>query len=136
MLTLVILFSTVIRAVVVAKLLILVISDLTLFILMLRIVLVAKLVLSDILSSMFLTFALYSVCLINSFFTTLLSLLKSAGVVSNFAISNLSTLLFQLLKLVGKFFNLSISTLSTSVFELTRSDFAANLVVSILVAFF
>ena len=74
--------------------------------------------------------------LTTSFLTTLLSLLKSTGAVSNFTISNLSTLLFKLLKLVGTIFNLLISNLSTSVFKLTRSDFDANLDVSIPVAFF
>ena len=103
LLTLGILFSAAVRAVLVAKLLILGISTLTSFILVLRIVLVAKLVISGILSSIFLILALYSVFLTTSFFTTLLSLLKSTGVVSNFTISNLSTLLFELLKLVGTF---------------------------------
>ena len=40
-----------------------------------------------------------------------------------------------MLKLVGTHFNLSISNLSTSAFKLTRSDFAANLDVSIPVTF-
>ena len=43
----------------------------------------------------------------------LLGLLKSTGVVLNFAIVNLSTLLFKLLKPLGTSFNLSISNLST-----------------------
>ena len=50
--------------------------------------------------------------------------------------SNLSTVRCKLLKLVGTFFNLSISNRSTSAFKLTRSDFAANLDVSIPVAAF
>ena len=70
-----------------------------------------------------------------SFFTTLLSLLKSTGTGTNLSRSNLSTLLFKLLKLVGTIFNLLISNLSTSVFKLTRSDFDANLDVLIPVAF-
>ena len=97
---------------------------------MLRIVLVAKLVISGILSSIFLILALYSVFLTTSFFTTLLSLLKSTGKSANLSTSNLSTLLFKLLKLVGKLFNFSISNLSTSVFKLAESDFSAKLEVS------
>ena len=81
-------------------------------------------------STIFLILALYSVFLTTSVFTTLLSLLKSNGVVFNFTISNLSTLLFKLLTLVGTHFNLS-----SSAFKLTGSDFAANLNVSIPVAF-
>ena len=110
--TLEILFSTVIRATVVAKLVILGISSLTLFILALREALeaklailgispltsfmvtlrealVAKLAISGILSSKFLILALHT-----SFLTT----------------SNLFTLYFELFKLVGTFFNLSVST--------------------------
>ena len=60
LLTLGILFSTVLRAVVVAKLVILGISPLTSFILTLRVVLIAKLVISGILSSIFLILALYT----------------------------------------------------------------------------
>ena len=112
------------------------ISALTSFILVLRIGLVAKLVISGILSSIFLILALYSVFSATSFFTTLLTLFKSTRIVSNFTISNLSTLRFKLLKLVGPLFNLSISNLSTSPFKLTRSNFAANLDLSIPVAFF
>ena len=93
LLTSAILFSTALRAVVVAKLVILGILTLTSFILALRVVLVPKLVISDILSSTFLILALL--------FTTVLSLLKSTGVVSNFTTSNLSILLFKLLKLIG-----------------------------------
>ena len=52
---------------------------------------------SAILSSIFLILALHSSFLTTSFFTTLHSLLKSAGVVSNFPISNLSTLLLNCL---------------------------------------
>ena len=51
------------------------------------------------------------------FFTALLSLLKSTGVVSNAPISNLSFLLFKLLKPIDTFLKLSISNLSTSDFK-------------------
>ena len=98
LLTLGILFSTAVRAVVVAKLVILDISSLTSFILALRVVLVVKLVTSVILSSISLIFVT------TSFFTTSLRLLKSTGVISNFPTSNLSTLLFKLLKPLGTFF--------------------------------
>ena len=63
--TLGILFSIVVRAPVVAKLVILGISFLIAFILALRVVLVAKLVISGILSSIFFILALYT-----SFLTT------------------------------------------------------------------
>ena len=56
-----ILFSTAVRVVVVAKLLILSIFDLTSFMLALRVVLLAKLVISSILTSMFLIFTFYYV---------------------------------------------------------------------------
>ena len=59
LLTLGILFSAAVRAVVIAKLVILGISFLTSFILALRVVLVAKLVISDIKSSIFLILAFY-----------------------------------------------------------------------------
>ena len=68
----------------------------------------------------FLTNSSYSVFL-TTFFTTLLSLLKSTGVVYNFPISNLSILPFKLLKPLGNFFNLSISNLSISHFKLAKS---------------
>ena len=100
-----ILFSTVVRAAVVAKLVILGIPFLTSFILALREALVAKLVILGILSSISLILASYSVFLTTSFFTMSLSLLKSVG--TSF---NLSTYSFS---------NLSISNLSTSVFKLT-----------------
>ena len=64
LLTLGILFSTALRAVLVAKLVILGISPLTSFILALRVVLVAKLVISGILSSIFFILALYTSFLI------------------------------------------------------------------------
>ena len=91
---------------------------------------------SSILSSIFVILALYSVFLTTSFFTTLLSLLKSSGVVFPFSISNLSILLFKLLQLVGTIFDLSLFNLSISAFKLIKSDYAANLDVSINVAFF
>ena len=65
----------------------------------------------------FLTNSSYLVLLTTSFFPTLLSLLKSTGVVSNLPISYLSTLLFKLLKPLGTYLNLSISNLSTSDFK-------------------
>ena len=71
-----------------------------------------------------------------SYFTTLLSLLKSTGVVSNLPISNLSTLLFKLPKPLGTFFNLSISYLFTSDFKLAKSFFLANCDVSTPAALF
>ena len=50
-----------------------------------------------------LTNSLYSDFLTTSFFTKLLRLLKSTGVVSSFPIPTLSTLIFKLLKLSGAF---------------------------------
>ena len=70
-------FNLALRAVVVAKLVILGISFLTSFILKLRVVLVAMLIMSGILSSIFLILALYTSFLMTSFFTTLLSLFQS-----------------------------------------------------------
>ena len=84
LLTLGILFSTVVRAVLVAKLLLLSIFPLTSFILALRVVLVTKLVILGILSSIFLTLALYSVFLTTSFFTTLLVYLNQQEQVLNY----------------------------------------------------
>ena len=110
-------FSTAVNVEVVAILLILDISALTSFIFVLRIVLVPKLVILAISSSIFLILALYSVFLTNSFFTTLLSLLKSTGTDANLLTSTLSTLLFKLLKLVDKLFNLSMSNSTTSVLD-------------------
>ena len=105
------------------------------FILELRVALVATLVILSILSSITSILALHLICLTTLFFTTLLSLLKSTGIVSNFTISNLPTLFFKLLKLVGTFFNSPISNLLNSVFKLTRSDFAAHLDVSLPLTF-
>ena len=96
LLTLGILFSTLVRPIVVGKLgirYILGILPLSSFILALRVVLVAKLVMSGILSSIFFILALYTSFLTTSFFTTLLSLLKSRGTSTNLSTSNLSTLL-------------------------------------------
>ena len=104
-----ILFSTTVRAVLVAKTVILGIWALTSIILVLRIALVANLVISGILSSIFLILALYSVFLTTPFCTTLHSLLKSTRTGASLSISNLSTWLFKLLKLAGKLSNLSIS---------------------------
>ena len=59
LLTIGILFSTAVRALVVAKLVILGISPLTSFIIALRVVFVAKLVISGILSSIFFILTLY-----------------------------------------------------------------------------
>ena len=112
LLTFGILFSTAVRAVVVAKLVILGISPLTWFILALTVVLVAILVISGILSSILFILALYTSFLTISFFTTSLSLLKSRRTGTNLSTPNLSTLLFKLLKPLGIFFNLSISNSS------------------------
>ena len=87
LLTLGILFSTALRSVLVAKLVILGISPWTSFILELGIVLVAKLVILGILSSIFFILALYTSFLTTSSFTTSLNLLKSTGTGKN----NLST---------------------------------------------
>ena len=65
----------------------------------------------------FLTISSYSVFLMAPFFTALLSLLKSTGVVSNAPISNLSFLLFKLLKPIDTFLKSSISNWSTSDFK-------------------
>ena len=79
-----ILFSTTVRAVVlVAKLVMLGILFLTLFILALRVVLIAKLVISSILSSIFWILTSYTYLLTTLFFTTSLSLLKATGTGTN-----------------------------------------------------
>ena len=124
LLTLGILFSTAVRAVVVAKLVILGIWFFTSFILALRLVLVAKLVISGIQSLIFFLLALHTSFSTTSFFTTSLSLLKSRGKGNTLSTSNLSSLLFKLFKLVGTFFiYLSISNLSTLDFKLAKSTF-------------
>ena len=74
LLTFGILFSTVVRAAVAPRLVILAISPLTSFILALRQALAATLVISGILYSIFLILALYTSFLTTSFFTTSLSL--------------------------------------------------------------
>ena len=82
LLALVISFSTAVRTVVVASL-ILCISPLILFILALREVAVATLVISGILSSICLILELYASSLTTSLFTTSLSLLKSTETDTN-----------------------------------------------------
>ena len=121
LLTFGILFSTAVNAEIVAKPLILGISVLTL-----RIVLLAKLVILGFLSSIFLILALYAAFLATSFFTALLSLLKSTEAGANLLITDFYILLFKLLKLIGKLFNLSISNLTTSIFKLAEFDFSAT----------
>ena len=76
-------FILALRPEVVTNLVILGILPLTSFILVSRVVLVAKLVISGILSSIFFILALYTSSLTRSFFTTSLSLLKSAGTGTN-----------------------------------------------------
>ena len=90
-LTLGMLFSTAVTALVVANSVKLGISPLTSFILALREALASNLVISGILSSIFFILALYTSFLTTSFFTTLLSLLKSTGTGTNLSTSNLST---------------------------------------------
>ena len=70
-----ILFSAAVKALVVAKLVILSVSPLTSFILALRVVSVARLEISDILSSIFFTLALYTSFLTTSLFTKSINLL-------------------------------------------------------------
>ena len=72
-------FTLALREALVAKLIILGISPLISFILALREALVAQLVISGILSSIFLNLALYTSFLTTSFFITSLLLLKSTG---------------------------------------------------------
>ena len=105
---------------------------------MLRVVLVANLVISSILSSIFLILAFYTSFLTTSFFTASLSLLKSTGTGTNLQKSYLSTLLFKLLKFksLKLVFSLSISNLSTLKFKLVKSTFLANFDVSTPVAIF
>ena len=69
---------------------------LTSFILALRIVLVAKLIISGILSLIFLILALYTPFLTISFFTTSLSLLKSTGIDANLSTSFFIYFIFQI----------------------------------------
>ena len=114
-----IIFSTAVRALVVAKFVILgillltsfilalgaevvaklvMLCPLTSFILELSVVLVAKLIISGHLSSIFLILVLYTSFLTTSFFTASLSLLESTGTGTNLSTSNLSTLLVKLIK--------------------------------------
>ena len=81
-------FILLLRAAVVAKLIMLGILLLISFILALRVVLVAKLVISSILSSIFFILALYTSFSTTSFFTISLSLLKSTGTGPNLSTSN------------------------------------------------
>ena len=76
LLTLGISFSTALRAILVAKVVILGISTLTTFILALRESLVAKLVILRILSAIFFVWALYTTFLTTPYFTRSLNLLK------------------------------------------------------------
>ena len=128
-------FILALRAVVVAKLVILVISPLTSFMLSLRVVLVRTFVISGILFSIFWILAFYTSFLMTSFFTASLSLLKSAAAGTNLSTSNWSTLHFKLLNLFDTFFSLSISNLSTSDFKLAKLSFLANFNVSTPVGF-
>ena len=81
-------FILALRAVVVAKLLMPGISFLTSLILALRVVLVPKIVISGILYLIFFILALYRSSLTTSFFITSLSLLKSTGTGTNLSTSN------------------------------------------------
>ena len=96
LLTLSISFSTIVRAALVAKLVVLGIWLLTWFILALREALVPTLVISGILSSMFLILPLYTSFLTTPFFTTSLTLIKPTGKGTNLSLSNLSALLLKL----------------------------------------
>ena len=129
-LTLGVLFLTFVRTVLIAKLVILDISFLNSFILVLRAAAAAKLLILGILSSISLMLALYTSFLTTSFFTTLLSLLKSTETGTNLSTSNLFTVILKLFKPVGTFYNLSISCLSTSDFKLAQLYFLANFHVS------
>ena len=73
---------------------------------------------------------LYLYLLTPSFFTTSLTLFKSARTVTNLPTFNLSALLFQLFKPVATFPNLSRSYLSTSDIKLAKSSSLANIDVS------
>ena len=133
--TLGILFSTAVKGVVVAKLVILGILFLTSFILALRVVLVAKLVIPGTLSPIFSILASYTSFLTTPFFSTSLSLLKSTGTGTNLSASHFIYLL-KLLKSVGTFFSLSISNLPTLGFKLAKSTFSAHFDVSTPAVFF
>ena len=96
LLTLVILFSTAVRAVLVAKVIAVRISPLASLILAKRVVLVATLVILDILSSIFFILAIYTSFLTASFFTAWLSFLKPTVTGTNLSTSNLSISFFKL----------------------------------------
>ena len=101
-----------------------------------KIIVVGKLLISGILSSIFLILALYTSFLTTLFFIKSLSSLKSTGTGTNLSTSNYSNLLFKLLKLLGTSFNLSISNLSTLDLKLAKSIFLGNFGASIAVAYF
>ena len=103
LLTLCISFLTALRAVLVAKLVILVISPLNSYILPSKVVLVATLQISGILSSIFFILALYTSFLTTSFLQHHLIFLNRQEQVNSLSASNLSTLLFKLPKLGGNF---------------------------------
>ena len=93
-------FILALKTVVVAKLVILGISFLTSFIFALRVVSVAKLAIPGVLSAIFFILAL-DASFLTTLFTTSLSFLKSTGTGTTLSTSNLSA-----------FFNLSVSNLS------------------------
>ena len=94
-------------------------------------------VISGILSSIFLVLALYKSFLTTSFFTISLSLLKSTRTGTNLSTSNLSALLFELFQPVGNFFNLSYLIYQLQILSLlAKSASLANFYVLIPVAFF
>ena len=99
------LFSTAVRAVVAANLVILGIWPLISFMLALRVVSVPKLVESGILSSIYFILALHISFLTVLCFTASLTLFKSSGTGTYLSKSNLSTLIFKLSKFVA-FLNL------------------------------
>ena len=114
-------FTLALKAIVVAKLVIIGILFLTSFVLALKVVLVGKLLISGILSSIFLIVASYASFLTIPFFTTSLSLLKPTETDTNLSTSNSSTFYFKCLNYLVHFFNLSTSNLSTLDFRFTKS---------------
>ena len=135
-LTLDILFSTLVRKAVVAKLVILGISFLISFMLPLRVVLVAKLAIPGAFTSKCFFLALQTSFLTTSFLTISLSLLKSTGAGTDLSTPNLYTLLLKFLKLLDTFYKLSISNLSASDFKLAASVFSVKSNLSTHAAFF
>ena len=116
------LFSTVVRAVSVAKLLILVILFLISLIIALRPAVAVKLVILGI--SYFCCYLSITCIFINNIiFNASLNLLKSTGTGIHLSTSNLFTLLFKLCKPNGTFSNLLISNSLTSDFKLAKSVF-------------